>query len=281
MSRPFLISMRLSAPIALGEGHKAPLIMLDGLLAYCVACETFGAGAGRRDLLDGREIVDLPLPLDEALPGVYAASQGYAQRGHTAMTMIVKRHDQNDKVHMKTGKVWDAGKGPPSTFANAVVSLAVVHTPEVVFFGRGDLDEALRLLRRHISFLGHKRAAGYGHVTEIAGCYTDEDWSWSRVDEQGRLHLHRPVPASMDLGPTIAELYGADVSRRWLDEERAQATLAWKPPYYLPENQVLCYEPDIYGLFNKTPLIAESVQGEDDKDDLIPPDDDEEEEQWL
>lgn len=256
---PFAVTFHLSAPVAAGQGPKPPMIMLDGLVAYAVAQETFGPrGFTRRP--HRNTFVDLPLPLATVMPGLYAASQGFVARSRRQLAVLTQRDDHSESKSKTRAQ-----------FQPRLIPLAATATPAMTFFGRGDLDQVLTLLRWHIKFLGSKRASGYGHIVKITGEPVPVDLSWGRFDALG-LHFHRPMPVDCaeDLNQIIGDMWGAPAQQWWTEHaaEWPRDRLALSAPYYDPARQQWCYSPDEFGLIEPVSFLPShlSSRGDDEED---------------
>lgn len=262
----FAITFHLASPIAAGEGIRPPYLMLDGLVGYAVAQERFGAGAyHRRANREGFE--DLAVPLTAWAPHLYAASQGLAERGLRRLVMLTCPDPRANVITRVASGVPDGTNRTPPV----VLPLTTFHTPRLTFFGHGEFEETLGLLRRHVHFLGHKRAVGFGHVTHITGQILDQDASWGRWDGE-RLWLHRPFPQEADSVLTaLIDAEAGSAARRWWETHRARwpvDRLAWRMPYYLGTSATACWEPSHWGLAHAVPgletLLAPRVYDEED-----------------
>lgn len=282
-SRAFMVVFTLSAPLAHGVADHPPFLMLDGLLGYAVAQEMFGPRAFTRRP-HSHAYIDLPLPLDQVLPGVQAASQGFAPIARGGVSVLVSPYDragvdQFSEYSVKNKRHHDTQI--PARYNSAVIPVTTLTSPYFVFFGRGDIAEVDRLLRTHIRFLGHKRGAGFGHVVNLKVTPTEVDWSWSRWDADG-MHLHRALPRDAEaVRAAIEAQWGAEAAAWWAthESEAAVTQLAVSPPYHDPDRQQWCYEPDHYGLAEASHFLstwsgyAPWCAVEDDDlvdDDLIP-----------
>lgn len=253
-SQPFIVVFTLSAPVAHGSADRPPFLMLDGLVGYAVAQEMFGPYAfARRRKRD--ELIELPLPLDSVLPGIYAASQGFAPIAREIATVLTRPYGRAtldpffvSKANGKNGKITKVTI--QAEFAPDLIPISALAAPMMVFFGRGDVMEVERLLRRHIRFLGHKRGAGYGHIVHVDVVPQSTDWSWSRWDNDG-VHLHRALPADSEaVSHVLSQQWGANAADWWQQHSaiQPQLRLATAPPYHDPDRQQWCYVPEHYGL---------------------------------
>lgn len=287
-SRAFMAIFTLSAPLAHGVADHPPFSMLDGLLGYAVAQETFGPRAFTRRP-HSHTYIDLPLPLDQVLPGVHAASQGFAPIARGGISVLVSPYDRSGidqfSEYSKKNDCWQATQ-VTARHNNAVIPITTLTSPYFVFFGRGDMSEVERLLRTHIRFLGHKRGAGFGHVVDLKVLPAPVDWSWSRWDAEG-VHFHRALPRdAQGVQAAIEAQWGPEAATWWQDHEAEAAVtqLAISPPYHDPNRQQWCYEPDQYGLSEASAFlsswpgyapwkISEDVDDDELDDDLLDFDD--------
>lgn len=244
----FAIRMTLLAPVAAGEGPRPPCLMLDGLVGFGVARERFGAAVSARQ--PHRDVfVDLPLPLDQASATVWAASQGFSAVGVRRTALLTHINDRHAVV--------EPVKVSPR-FGPAVVAIPLWVTPEMVFFGSGDGEAVLRLLRRHITFLGHKRGSGFGLVAQMRLTPLDQDWSIGHWDGAAYV-LHRPWPVAeaAALLAYIVATWGEDAAAWWMAHADAwpRAYLAVRPPYHDPRAHQWCFAPSAYGLAETVPWL--------------------------
>lgn len=284
-SQPFIVIFTLTAPVAHGIADHPPFLMLDGLVGYAVAQELFGPRAYTRRA-HKNTFVDLVLPLDTVLPGVYAASQGFAPIARSSMVVLTSPYDRGaiDKFAVRNKKGQYMPPVVPAKHLPSVIPIAALQAPQMVFFGRGDYSEVEQLLKHHIRFLGFKRGAGMGHVVGVEVVPTTTDWSWSRWDGD-TLHLHRALPVDTALVSTaVAAQWGPQAGTWWDQNESRQprTRLAVSPPYHDPNRQQWCYEPAHYGLseaaefLNQWPEYApwnRSVMLCDEEDEAGPDDD--------
>ena len=194
---PFYVVFELSScPILARQTY------LDGLLAYCTVQEAGGDISKKDDL-----------PLEEHSSGIFHASQwfrcGKAGEempffGNVLYGKSAVKSDMGDVKKRYKGKFnknyLNEGNGPYKSYQIALLPVAV---HRIVFFGKGNVKEVERLLKKHIKFLGHKRSLGYGQVSEIIVREMDKDVSLLYQDEP-----MRPLPVrgfdglSASIGPS-------------------------------------------------------------------------------
>ena len=249
--QPFIVVFTLTAPVGHGLADHPPFMMLDGLVGYAVAQELFGPRAYTRRV-HKNTFIDLPLPLDRALPGVYAASQGFAPVARSSLIVFTSPYDRGsiDKFATPNKKGEYMPPVIPAKHQPTVTPVAALQAPRMVFFGRGDVSEVARLLRRHIKFLGFRRSAGMGHVVHVDVVPTVRDWSWSRWDGE-TVSLHRALPVNAShVADALTAQWGDEAAEWWTRHESVypRTRLAVSPPYHDPNRQQWCYEPTHYGL---------------------------------
>jgi hypothetical protein len=91
------------------------------------------------------------------------------------------------------------------------------------WYVEGDSEEILKLINP-ISFIGKRRASGFGEV---------DHWSIDSSELDGLIgFLNEP------LRPTPVEMFTGD-------EGSLKVDAAWRPAYWHPDNRAICYAPDL------------------------------------
>jgi len=150
-------------------------IHLDSLLAWAlVPMQTTRQNLERSDTPDD---IHLPL-LRSTIHGskVWHASALFPkQEGHETLRFWRKRFDQS-RIGMTSGSP-NLQNGPYREY-NMPVPLLLVS--RIVAYASGNRKEVKRILKKHIKYLGKKRAYGYGRVVSIDYEETSEDWSLAK-----------------------------------------------------------------------------------------------------
>lgn len=98
---------------------------------------------------------------------------------------------------------------------------------QMVAFASGDRYECLRILRRHIKYLGKKRSYGYGKIVRIEAEETQEDYSFLKNNitmrwlphPNGTLFVRAAPPYWNTCDRTLCLNVGEDILRQNQDEE--------------------------------------------------------------
>lgn len=107
-------------------------------------------------------------------------------------------------------------------FGNVMSSYRTIATPDVRWICTGDLEK-IKVLLGDLSFIGKKRAQGFGEVKSWSVETTDLN---PLVDGDGA--PRRPIPENMFAG----------------DKSLPLQDLAWKPAYWNLENRAACFAPE-------------------------------------
>jgi hypothetical protein len=165
---------------------------------------------------------DLIMPLDgRAIKGVswWVKAVGDVERYGP---MIERKRD---------GGIWQPDEGSGANKAYRV-PLVTTQTPYLIAFGRGDVQEVIRLLKLiQQTGISKKRNVGFGQILDIKVDYPLPDGSYLPMFIKTGGKLLRPVPiaALPELGLEPVE-----------DVTDIIQQIAFTPPYWLPANQTQC-----------------------------------------
>jgi hypothetical protein len=161
-STAFLVRFRFRAPVALGPLGLLPA--LDALLAAQVAARLLPA--------TGRPPAPIPVPLDDILPGLPAATLIFPVAAAPApIALQFPRRYQDPVWHgrpldavtdVSVSQLRNESSGPFVTHPRPVTAVTVA---EAVAYGRGDAVAAAALLRG-VTHLGGHRGIGFGLLRE-------------------------------------------------------------------------------------------------------------------
>jgi len=210
----------MGSPFVSADG----IIPLDSILAYAVYTDITRGDLQTWQTNNAIELINMPVPCTEILTAdgkrYFSASWGifddstsigrWKKRWEEDFDNLVDFGGRKCEVDHKSGgmKAYD-------------MPLVLRSAPEIIFYANGNHDEIRRLLKSHITHIGKKRSQGWGRITGIEVDKIEHDKScWS-----ARLPM-RSVPVD---GEAHSDLKVSHVG--------------YRPPYWLPQNQALCYVP--------------------------------------
>lgn len=210
------ITAYLASPMAVLDDWSP---MLDGLLQWLwLDQENLAASSPQPDTL-----IEAPIPLrQDAIKEqkFWACSSPFYQIESEQIIRYRKRWDYQDRYcawGKRKAKV-NSGEGNTKSYD---IPLRLVVTDRVDWFAVGDPEPISRLLA-NCTNIGKKRSQGKGQVSSWNVKEFSCDWSLYR---NGR--LTRPFPAHL-----MPSIEGYDLFF-W----------GWKPPVWLPQNQIMCCMP--------------------------------------
>jgi hypothetical protein len=228
--RPFLVTIRLGAPVALAH----PWIAGDALLAHLAFARQLGRG--QYDLPNFEPVDRRTLGADP-FPGLVYCRAGlrFASAIQLGPEPKLGSLDYFSRIDdgLPKRKVY-AGIGPYRAWQLRWV-YAAAEWARFWVYGRPDLA---RDLLGDLVGLGNDTRVGWGHVLDVRVEETDEDRS---VVADGR--AMRPIPVRF--------------LRRWSDE----AVMAWKPPYWSRDSIELCAPPGAEVDFGGSPRTVLRARG--------------------
>jgi hypothetical protein len=140
-----------------------------------------------------------------------------------------KRWSPDQDGNIKWGKrkaKFDTSQGAEKSYD---LPLFLRVTPRIDWFCIGNPDEVKSLLDC-VTGLGKKRSQGFGQVCQWDVTEIDQDWSLVKDKE-----LMKPVSGKVYSSLDLDRFYNV---LKW----------GWKPPVWLPENQALCFMPEVVKL---------------------------------
>ena len=156
----------------------------------------------------------------------YKVSSPMYQVKRTQSMRYRKRWDNQDK-HIEWGKQKAKIKTAEGHSKNWDLPLRLVETNRIDWFAEGNAM-AIEELLADCKHLGKKRSQGKGLVRK---------WAIKQIQKDKTIvfneKIMRPIPVS--------------VASHFLQDTSKQKTLYWayKPPYFLPDNQANCFMPDL------------------------------------
>lgn len=219
---PLRITAEMRTPIA----AVLPWISLDGLVALAVLKYIFGTDACNFFGRPAKEMIHLPLPLrkmdQDSDRWFWAASLGmYNQIEST--TRFRKRWDEgHDDVVGFSPKRKPRVQYDGLHFKAKDMPVILRSIREITWYANGNIHELDRLLNSHITYIGKHGNAGYGRVGKFTVERVETDLS-CYID--GR--PSRPIPCDLE----------------WIERDHRIEFCGYRPPYWAPQNQTLCYVP--------------------------------------
>jgi hypothetical protein len=210
--KPFKVTFRLRSPLALSH----PWLAFDGIIAHLLLLKALGPDffitPKKLNLLP---YLSLPLPLKRTEDVYHASVSIFPTEVIPKLTYLYKRFEAQFASSLKKKKV-DIGRGH---FRDFKLSHPYIPMPNVIFYACGDVEYIGELLEGLVG-LGDDVRVGFGIISKYEVEECDEDYS---LVKDGR--AMRPIPTSM------------------CEEFEAQVPLAYKPPYWDPQNVALCVPP--------------------------------------
>jgi len=209
---PFKVTFKLLTPIALSH----PWLALDGIIAHLLLMSILGDDFFiTPKKLNLFRYTSLPLPLKKT-GGIYHASVSqFSPPSSLKLTYLYKRFEPDYTLSLRKKKV-DIGRGH---FRYFKLSRPYLPVAEVTFYGCGDIEFIEGLLEGLVG-LGDEVRVGFGLIAHYTIEESGEDFSLVKDGV-----AMRPIPTSM------CESY------------EMQMPLAYRPPYWDPQNVTLCVPP--------------------------------------
>ncbi len=210
----FRLTVNLASPLITGGGY----LTLDALLAALL----FEEGGDLE-----RAHSEIPLKNTFGLWHGSAALFEAVERGrHAFVANLRAMHDleleliaknKQGKTHTKIGLA------RRREFGAVMNSYRCISTPAMTWYGEGDCDQIRSLVSR-VSFIGKRRASGYGQVSsfEIEEAELDGILGYAKEPL-------RPIPEHLFRG----------------DRSSLRADTAWRPAYWHPDNRAVCFVPEL------------------------------------
>lgn len=209
----FKVTMTLGSPIVTNGGYMT----LDALLAALIFDQT-------GDLEQAHSAI--PLKATEGLWHASAAIIEKLDTGRVSFVASLRASHDLDLNHVaknKQGNTHTAiGLTRRREFGAVMNNYGMFTAPSVTWYAQGDADEVERLLT-DVSFIGKRRASGYGQVAGMSIEVDDLDGITGLFGEP-----LRPVPIELFKG----------------DQTALRADAAWRPAYWHPANRAICFVPD-------------------------------------
>lgn len=209
----FKVTMTLGSPLVTNGGYMT----LDALLAALIFDQT-------GDLEQAHSAI--PLQATEGLWHGSAAIVEKLDSGRISFVASLRAtHDLqlDDIAKNRQGNTHTSmGLTRRREFGAVMNSYGLCTAARVTWYGQGKVDEVERLLTE-VSFIGKRRASGFGQVT---GLHIEAD----ELDGITGLFGEplRPVPVALFKG----------------DPTALRADAAWRPAYWHPANRSICFVPE-------------------------------------
>ena len=170
---------------------------------------------------------NIPIRCEEGLYHASAAQIGDFEKGAVSFIASLRAdHDIHPDLLLKNKEGTNTHRKMKRTkreaYGNVKNDYLTINTPKVFWDVEGDGDQ-IRELLKNAMFIGKKRTAGYGEIT---------NWHFDDSLNNGLLS-----PDNKPMRPIPVQLYEGDKSLPISDA-------AWKPAYWNPENIAACYAPE-------------------------------------
>ncbi len=211
---PFKVTFKMGSPVCV----TTPWVSFDGLLAHLMLMDAFG----RDFFITPKKLNLMPyLPMTRHIPlkktgAVHHASVSQFEPYSVRVTQIYKRFEERWAERLNRRRI-HAGSGHFRAYA---MRQPYIPCEKVVFYACGDMDIVQRFIEEYLVGLGNDTRIGFGAVRDVQFENLDEDRSL--VADGVAM---RPIPVEM-----------------CADYDDA-AYLPYRPPYWAPENVVLCVPP--------------------------------------
>ena len=219
---PLRVIAQICSPIA----SVLPWISLDGLLALAVIKDVLGADA--QDML-GRpadQMIHVPLPLavanKESEKWFWMASLGVYDYTESTVRFRKRWDEGHDDVVAFSPKRKPRVQYDGLHFKAKDMPIILRSTREITWYANGNIHELDRLLNTHITHIGKHGNAGYGRVERFTVEHVNIDLSCYINGQPSR-----PIPCDLE----------------WIERDRRIEFCGYRPPYWAPQNQALCYMP--------------------------------------
>ncbi|MDA7755428.1 hypothetical protein N8933_10505 [Pseudomonadales bacterium] len=208
------ITAHMKTPFITGGGYMTFDALLAGILF---------------DQLQDVEAAHSSVPI-KCTDGLFHASaamyEPYDQSKVTFVANLRAKHNLDSNLIMKNknGSTHSRiNESKRQKYGLVLNSYDCVNTERIEWYVEGDSEQIKRLVEP-ISFIGKRRASGYGEI---------DSWSFDESELNGLLgYLDeplRPIPEEMYLGDTKA----------------VRAEAGWKPAYWHPKNRAICFIPEV------------------------------------
>lgn len=210
--KKFALTVKLKSPMVTGGGYMT----LDGLLAAI--------------LFDDNSDIDyahsaIPLKNTDGLwHGSAAIYESQSKGKQVFVANLRAMHDLDIEMvaRNKQGKTHKSmGLARRRDFGAVLNTYQLITTPEITWYGEGDIEQVETLISS-ISFIGKRRANGYGEIDRFSIDESELDGVLGYLNEP-----LRPIPDHMYHG----------------DKSALRADAAWRPAYWHPDNRAICYVP--------------------------------------
>jgi CRISPR type IV-associated protein Csf3 len=208
----FSLTVKLKSPLITGGGYMT----LDALLA-AIIFDQYG------DV--DRAHSEIPLKNSDGLwHGSAAVYEHIAIGKQVFVANLRAMHDLDIELVARNavGKTHKSiGLSRRRNFGAVLNSYQTIATEAITWYGEGDIVKVKDLMSA-ISFIGKRRANGYGEIESVDLEESDLNGVLGYTDEP-----LRPIPESLFQG----------------DKSSLRADAAWRPAYWHPDNRAICYVP--------------------------------------
>jgi len=213
---PFKVVFKMASPIALNH----PWMHFDGLIAHLALMNILG-----RDYY----LLPAKFPLGRALRGIkfleklplkktgdlWHASVSVLEPYTVKLDVIYKRFEDRWIPKTNKKKIY-RGRG---FFKDYAINIPYIPAITCTFYGVGDIEMIKKLLYNVVG-LGNDTRIGFGAVSKFYIETTEKDFS---LVKDGK--AMRPIPI------------------KYCEYYKEKVPIAWRPPYWAPENIDLCCPP--------------------------------------
>lgn len=213
--RPFKITFKVGSPVCI----TTPWINFDGLLAHLMLLDSLGPDfyitPKKLNLTPYLPKNRRMLPLKRT-GQLYHASASVFTPSSLRVTQIYKRFEERWAHNLDKKKIYQ-GTG---TFRSFMMKQPYVPCKEVTYYVHGDMEIIRELIEKYLVGLGNDVRIGFGIIRDAIFEETPADWS---LVANGV--AMRPIPVE------------------FCEEYEDAAYIAWKAPYWAPQNVALCVPP--------------------------------------
>ena len=209
------ITAKMKTPFITGGGYMTFDALLAGILF---------------DQLQDVEMAHSSVPI-QCTDGLFHASAAFYESIDQSRIAFVANLRADHSISLDQIQKNKAGDGPHRKLGRtrtrefgAVMNSYDCHFAEQIeWYVDGNADEILKLIDP-ISFIGKRRASGFGEV---------DQWDIEKAELNGLTGILdeplRPIPIEMFKG----------------DPSSIKVDAAWRPAYWHPDNRAICFAPDL------------------------------------
>lgn len=205
------IKAMMVSPVIRSTGYAT----LDSILAAIVFEKTGSIKAAHNDI---------PVEFDGQMPMASAAYYNVIEEMPRSFVGNLRKQHQFDFSLLKQDPKKPFARNPfESSFKDVMNTYSLVSASSITWYARGD-KELIEQLLEPVSFIGKRRASGFGEVAYWSISETDEDPCMTSTGKP-----RRPIPAFMFKG----------------DKSLPITDAAWRPAYWDVMNRDGCFVPSL------------------------------------